>query len=98
MWWRRYKTAHSLVAIFAIIAYCFVVLATSCKMLEILVDINTTFSKKEKNEQNKIIIIMNKLTYTVLCYCTKKKKNGFKKFPIIVFVHLLWFTFLIFIM
>lgn len=63
MWWRRYKTAHSLVTIFAIIAYCFVVLTTFCKMLEILVDINTTFSKKKKNEQNKIIIIINKLTY-----------------------------------
>lgn len=71
MWWRRCKTAHKLVTTFA---NCFVTLATSCKMLEVLVDFFTFFSlvKRRKNEQNKCIVIISKLPYSVLCYCKIK--------------------------
>lgn len=61
MWWRRCKTAHTLVTTFA---NCFVTLATSCKMLEVLVDIYAPFSviKRKNNKFNKIIIVIKKFT------------------------------------
>lgn len=66
MWWRRCKTAHTLVTTFA---NCFVTLATSCKMLEVIVDIYARFSvvtKRKYKQNNIIIIIIMKLTYPVL--------------------------------
>lgn len=66
MWWRRCKTAHTLATTFA---NRFVTLATSCKMLEVLVDNYTplTVVKLRTNEQNMVIIVFKKLTYSVLC-------------------------------
>lgn len=69
MWWRRCKTAHTLVTTFA---NRFVTLATSCKMLEVLIDIYTPISLVKRRMKNKIIIIFKKCTYSVLCYCAKK--------------------------
>lgn len=77
MWWRRCKTAHTLVTTFA---NCFVTLATSCKMLEVLVDIYAPFSvvKRKNNKHNKIIIVIKKFTYSVSYYCAKKSLKKIK--------------------
>lgn len=72
MWWRRCKTAHTLVTTFA---NCFVTLATSCKMLEVLVDIYAPFSviKRKNNKYNKIIIVIKK--FTTQFYVIVQKKS-----------------------
>lgn len=81
MWWRRCKTAHTLVTTFA---NCFVTLATSCKMLEVLVNNHAPFSvvKRKNNKHDKIIIVFKKFTYSVSCYCAKK---SFKKIKLYCF-------------
>lgn len=72
MWWRRCKTAHTLMTTFA---NCFVTLATSCKMLEVLVDIYAPFSviKRKNNKYNKIIIVIKK--FTTQFYVIVQKKS-----------------------
>lgn len=71
MWWRRCKTAHTLVTTFA---NCFVTLATSCKMLEVLVDIYAPFSviKRKNNKYNIIIIVIKKFTTQFYVIVQKK--------------------------
>lgn len=69
MWWRRCKTAHTLVTTFA---NCFVTLATSCKMLEVLIDVYAPFSLVNKIKYKGSNIIIMKLIYPVLCYNANK--------------------------
>lgn len=69
MWWRRCKTAHTLVTTFAINR--FLTLATSCKMLEVLVNINVSISVI-KWIKIKIILTLKKLNYLVLYYCGRE--------------------------
>lgn len=91
MWWRRCKTAHTLVTTFETFANCFVTLATSCKILEVLVNIYASFLiiKRRGIEQNKIIIIIKKITYSVLCYCEKKPFNKIKLYYCFLWYYLL---------
>lgn len=79
MWWRRCKTAHTLATAFA---NRFVTLATSCKMLEVLIDNYNPLKvfKWRTNEQNKVIIVIKKFTYSVLCYCAKEPLKKIKLF------------------
>lgn len=85
MWWRRCKTAHTFMMIVAIFAFRFVTLATSCKTLEVLVDVNIPFTRIGKNEQNKLILIIDKLTYSVIDYCTNKPLKIFNYNYFIIF-------------
>lgn len=69
MWWRRCKTAHTLVTTFA---NCFVTLATSCKILEVLIILYSPHSLENKRKYKENNIIIMKLIYPVLCYNTNK--------------------------
>lgn len=91
MWWRRCKTAHTLVTTFETFANCFVTLATSCTILEVLINIYASFLiiKRRENEQNKIIIIIKKITYSVLCYCEKEQFNKIKLYYCFLWYYLL---------
>lgn len=68
MWWRRCKTAHKLVTTFAT---CFVTLATSCKILEVLVNNFNPFLiviRRKENEKKKLLYSLNKLNYCTVSY------------------------------
>lgn len=73
MWWRRCKTAHSLVTTIA--TNRFVTLAISCKLLEVLVDIYIPLSLILWKKYI-IILTFMKYSHSVLYY---SERESFKK-------------------